>query len=137
MTEINQREEQVFAFDVPLDLSADEAARLMDEICPEGFYPWQTLMWPGVGMRVFCKRAKASKSGEFVEARLKAAKSVNDAKDAEDARADIALAEILAASPRISVGLARVQLGRAGFRRGHTWMADAVTRARAWRRANQ
>jgi len=126
------REEQVFAFDVPLDLSADEAAKLIDEIVPNGFYTAQMVVWPEAGMRVFCKRSKVSRPGELSEARLKA----RAAKDAEDARADIALREILAASPHISSGIARVRLGSRGFRRGNDWVKEAMMRAKAVRHAN-
>jgi hypothetical protein len=117
-------EEQVFAFDVPLNLSADDAAKVVDDLCPEGFYPWQTVMWPEAGMRVFCKRAKASKPGELAEARLKA-------KDAADAQADLALAEMVAATPCVKPGVARVRLARLGHRRGYDWVAEALERAKA------
>jgi len=128
--------EDFFAFDIPLEVSADEAARLIDEIVPEGFYPWQMVVWSGAGVRTFCKRSKASKPGELAEARLKASEVTRKAKDAEDAQADIALAEILSGNPRLTVGLARDRLGRAGFRRGNDWVKEAMLRAKAVRRAN-
>jgi hypothetical protein len=127
------REEQVFAFDVPLHLSADEAARFVDDLCPNGFFPWQLVVWPGAGTRVFCKRSKASGPGELVAARLKAAEAGRRAKDAEDALADTVLRDILAADPRIKPGIARARLARFGYRRGNDWVAEAMTRAKTAR----
>ena len=122
------REEQFFAFDIPLDLAADDAAKLMDELCPEGFYPWQIVVLSQATMRVFCKRSKASKPGELAAARRKS-------KDAEDARADLALADILATNPRVTTGVARVRLGRFGYRRGNDWVAEGIGRAKARNRS--
>ncbi len=122
------REEQVFAFDVPLDASAELAAEHIDGLTPDGFFPWQMIVWPGAGVRVFCRRSKASKPGELAEAKRRAAEVTRKAKDAEDAQADIALADIVAASPRITAGVARVRLGRLGYRRGNDWMRDAMAR---------
>jgi hypothetical protein len=82
------------------------------------------LMWPDVGMRVFCKRSKVSAPGELAAARLKA-------KDAEDRRADVALAEILATTPRVKPGIARARLASLGYRRGNDWVVEAMTRAKA------
>ena len=129
-----QQEETVFAFDVSLSLSADDAARLIDKITPPGFYAWQMVPWQDAGIRVFCKRSKVSKPGELVEARRRAAEATRDSKDAEDTKADAALADILKASPRITAGLARVRLGRLGYRRGNDWVTDSIERAKAARR---
>ena len=127
--ETGSREEQLFAFDLPSSQSPAAAVRMIEELCPEGFYPWQLLPLPDAGVRVFCKRLKADPQ-KVAAARVKASEVTKQAKDLEDVQAEKSLVAILATNPRITVGTARVKLGRIGFRRGADWVREAMERAR-------
>jgi hypothetical protein len=46
----------MLVFDIPLQTTADEAARLLNEHCDRGFYVSSIIEWPGAGVRVFLRR---------------------------------------------------------------------------------
>jgi hypothetical protein len=52
----------MIVFDIPLQTTADEAARVLNEHCERGFYVTGIIEWPGAGVRVFFRRyGKAAK----------------------------------------------------------------------------
>lgn len=101
---------QILVVDVPTEATAEQTEELLNAPCENGYYMTTlSLSWPGVGARGFFKlRAKP--------------------KEHEDADQGKTADDIIRANPRMSLRQLKVELARAGIKRGVTWIGEAKAR---------